>query len=53
MLRRVALAGGAGWREASAGVRALTRVEDFLAITCSRSSSFIEEIRQSGCVIVR
>jgi hypothetical protein len=32
---------------------ALTRAQDFLAITCSRSSTFIEEIRQSGCAIVR
>ena len=32
---------------------ALTRAQDFLAITCSRPSTFIEEIRRSGCVIVR
>jgi hypothetical protein len=32
---------------------ALTRAQDFLAITYSEPSPFIEEIRQSGCVIVR
>ena len=32
---------------------ALTRAIDFLAITCSQQSKFIDEIRQAGAVLLR